>query len=95
MSISKAEAIAAFGGNAAALARFLGISQQAVSAWEDESIPELRELQLRMRMPDVFGAVQGESPPAHRSRAGWEEGRPSNESLVDDPVAAAPAAKVA
>lgn len=59
--ITKAEALAAFDGNRTALARFLGIRQQAVSAWLDGPIPELREYQLRKRLPLVFGGVRAEN----------------------------------
>jgi hypothetical protein len=38
------------------LARFFGIGRWAVGQWlDDEPIPELRELQLRDRRPDLFG----------------------------------------
>lgn len=46
-SITKAEALAHFGGNCAALARALKISQQAVQQWPDGPIPPLRQFQLR------------------------------------------------
>lgn len=37
------------------LARFFDIGRWAVGQWpEDEPIPELRELQLRARRPDLF-----------------------------------------
>jgi len=51
--MDKATIIQAFG-SAAAVARFFGISDAAVSAWPDGPIPELRELQLRLRRPDLF-----------------------------------------
>lgn len=36
-------------------AEFFGITPQAVSQWEDGPIPELRETQLQLRLPHVFG----------------------------------------
>jgi len=52
--MTKTELIAIFG-SAAEVARFYGITDAAVSAWSDDKpIPELREVQLRLRRPDVF-----------------------------------------
>jgi len=52
--MTKAELVAIFG-TAAAVARFYGITDAAVSAWsDDQPIPELREVQLRLRRPDIF-----------------------------------------
>lgn len=53
--MTKIELVQIFG-TAAAVARFYGITDAAVSAWPDNaSIPELREVQLRLRRPDLFG----------------------------------------
>lgn len=54
--ITKDEALAAYGGNASALARALGITPQAIYQWEDGPIAEPHELKLRyVLLPDVFG----------------------------------------
>src|SRR5689334_19587677 len=74
-AISKEEAIAAFGGNAAALARALGITPSAVYQWPDGPIAEVHSLKLRYVLkPDVFGT--GEAPPARRTGA---EGKDAGE----------------
>ena len=44
--MTKARAIKIFG-NQAELAKFLKLTQQAVSNWSDEAIPPLREYQLK------------------------------------------------
>jgi hypothetical protein len=56
MSITKARAKALLEIETDAdLARFFEIGRWAVGQWpEDEPIPELRELQLRDRRPDLF-----------------------------------------
>lgn len=54
-SISKAEAIRAYGGNASALARALGITPQAIYQWQDGEIDEGYALKLWFVLkPDVF-----------------------------------------
>lgn len=54
--ISKTEAVAAYGGSQAALARALGVSRQAVHKQPEGPIPELWELKLRYELrPDIFG----------------------------------------
>ena len=59
ISISKAEAIAAYGGNASALARDLGIKPQAVYQWPEGEIREGYALKLRFVLkPDVFGCAE-------------------------------------
>ena len=51
MVITKAEALAMFGGNQAALARALNIRPQAVQQWPAGPIPRLRQFQLREKFP--------------------------------------------
>lgn len=63
MSITKAQALHAFDGNGAALARFFRISQQAVSQWPDGPIPMRRQYELRERMPSAFPANEGAAEP--------------------------------
>lgn len=61
--ITKSEAVAAYDGNQAALARALGLTKQAVSAWSDGPIAEGYALKLRFVLkPDVFG-TQPPAPP--------------------------------
>ncbi|QDH70864.1 Cro/CI family transcriptional regulator [Marilutibacter alkalisoli] len=70
--ISKAQAIEAFGGNAAALARALKITPSAVYQWPDGPIDERHALKLRFVLkPDVFGAVPEatDTPPAEDQEA--------------------------
>lgn len=56
IEITKEQAVAAYGGNQAALARALGVTRQAVSAWPDGLIDERHALKLRfMLKPEVFG----------------------------------------
>ena len=63
--ISKAEAVAAFDGNTAALARALGITPSAVYQWPDGPIAEGYALKLRFVLkPDVFGGGAQPSRPA-------------------------------
>lgn len=45
--LTKAQAIAEFGGNQAQLARALGITRQAISRFKDGPLPELYDLKLR------------------------------------------------
>jgi DNA-binding transcriptional regulator Cro len=60
--ITKEEAIAAYDGNAAALARALGITPSAVYQWPDGQIDDLWALKLRfVLMPAHFQAL--ERPP--------------------------------
>ena len=61
-TITKAQALEAYGRNASALARALGISPQAIYQWPDGPIAELHALKLAfVLLPDVFGA--GAPPP--------------------------------
>lgn len=56
--ITKAEAIAAYGGNASALARALGITPSAIYQWPDGPVAEVHALKLRFVLkPDVFGQM--------------------------------------
>jgi hypothetical protein len=64
-TISKDEAIASFGGNAAALARALGITPSAVYQWQDGPIAEGYALKLRF----VLKREYFEADPVHRSPA--------------------------
>jgi hypothetical protein len=43
---------------AQAVAEFFGISRQAFYDWGDGPIPELRQLQLVQRIPEVFGNLE-------------------------------------
>ncbi|MCV0218805.1 Cro/CI family transcriptional regulator [Stenotrophomonas sp. Ps181] len=57
--ISKEEAIAAYEGNAAALARALGITPSAVYQWPEGQIDDLWALKLRfVLMPAHFQALE-------------------------------------
>ncbi|HEL7748791.1 TPA: hypothetical protein UL761_000295 [Stenotrophomonas maltophilia] len=57
--ITKEEAIAAYDGNAAALARALGITPSAVYQWPEGRIDDLWALKLRfVLMPAHFQALQ-------------------------------------
>lgn len=57
--ITKEEAIAAYDGNAAALARALGITPSAVYQWPDGQIDDLWALKLRfVLMPAHFQSLQ-------------------------------------
>lgn len=59
--ITKEEAIAAYDGNAAALARALGITPSAVYQWPDGKIDDLWALKLRfVLMPGHFQAREGQ-----------------------------------
>lgn len=51
-TITKQQALAAFGGPAA-LAKALGITSQAVSQWGD-TVPRLRAYDLQRLRPDLF-----------------------------------------
>lgn len=56
ITITKAEAIAAYEGKVSALARALGITGSAVSQWPEGPIGEVHALKLRFVLkPDVFG----------------------------------------
>ncbi len=67
--ITKEEAIAAYDGNAAALARALGITPSAVYQWPDGQIDDLWALKLRfVLMPAHFQALQ--RPPENDPDAG-------------------------
>ena len=68
--ITKAEAIAAYGGNISLLANDLGITRSAIYQWPEGPIAEVHALKLRYVLkPDVFG-VAGEQPdqPAAQAR---------------------------
>lgn len=52
--ITKAEAIAAYDGNASQLARALGISPQAIYQWPDGEIAESHDLKLRYVLKPGF-----------------------------------------
>lgn len=68
-SISKAEAIAAYGGNASALARALNVTPSAVYQWPEGPIAEGYALKLRYVLkPGVFG-VAGPAAPSNDSEA--------------------------
>lgn len=62
--ITKAEAIASYGGNASELAKALKIRPQAVYQWpDDRGIPENHELRLKYELrPEVFGCPSAEDP---------------------------------
>lgn len=63
-TISKADAIAAYEGNGAALARALGITPSAIYQWPDGPIAEGYALKLRFVLkPDVFGPQASEAAP--------------------------------
>ncbi len=65
--ISKATAIAAYDGNASALARDLGISPQAVYQWPDEGgIPEAQALRLRFLVKPEYPWDRTPRQPNHR-----------------------------
>lgn len=56
--ITKDKAIAAYGGNASALARALGITPSAVYQWPDGPIDERWALKLAFVLkPDFFGSA--------------------------------------
>ncbi len=61
--ITKQEAVAAYDGNQAALARALGVTRQAVNAMPDGPLPERYALKLRFVLkPDVFGVESAHAP---------------------------------
>jgi hypothetical protein len=65
--ITKAQAIAAYDGNAAALARALGVSRQSVHKLKEGPLPERWTLKLRyVLLPQVFAEP---APPADREAA--------------------------
>lgn len=53
-SITKAEALAAFGGNQSSLARFVCVSRQAVQKLPEGPLPSKYVLVLISRMPKEF-----------------------------------------
>ncbi|WP_440221860.1 hypothetical protein ACQQ2N_12255 [Dokdonella sp. MW10] len=63
--IQKSEALAAYDGNGAALARALGVSRQYVNKLPEGPVPELWDYKLRFVLrPDLFPAaspVSGEA----------------------------------
>ncbi|EGK11525.1 Cro/CI family transcriptional regulator [Psychrobacter sanguinis] len=52
MAMSKEEALSYANGSVNKLAELLGISHAAVSQWEEDQIPELREYQLKALKPE-------------------------------------------
>jgi len=64
-TITKAQALEAYGGNASALARDLNISPQAVYQWPEGPIPEVHALRLRFVLkPGIFGPAPTANEPA-------------------------------
>jgi hypothetical protein len=58
ITITKEQALAAYDGNGAALARALNITPSAVSQWPEGPIGEVHALKLRFLLkPEVFGPV--------------------------------------
>lgn len=56
ITITKEQALAAYQGNGAALARALSITPSAVSQWPEGPIGEVHALKLRFLLkPEVFG----------------------------------------
>lgn len=53
-SITKADALAAFGGNQSSLARFVGVRRQAVQKLRQGPLPAKYVLILMSRMPKEF-----------------------------------------
>ena len=64
--MTKTEIIQLFG-NARGVARFFGISDAAVSEWE--IVPELRQLQLEMRRPDLYRKYSRNRAKARREKS--------------------------
>lgn len=61
--ISKTDALQAYGGNGAALARALGLTKQAVSAMPEGPLLERHALKLRFVLkPEVFNKPCGDVP---------------------------------
>lgn len=59
MNITKRMARERLACNDAGLADFFNITRGAVSQWhDDDALPELRQVQLLLRRPDVFGPVE-------------------------------------
>lgn len=52
--MTKSEALAHVNGNAAALARILGLRPQAIYQWEGEYIPPIHVYRLRELRPEWF-----------------------------------------
>lgn len=64
IEITKAEAVDAYGGNQAALARALGVTRQAVSAMAEGPLAERYALKLRYVLkPELFGDECRSLPP--------------------------------
>lgn len=78
LQITKAEALDAYGGDVAALARALKITRAAIYQWPAGPIGEVHALKLRFVLkPDVFGgnlppAANDDAPPAQGNGAGGE-----------------------
>lgn len=69
IKISKAEAIAAFGGNASDLARALGVTPQAIYQWGDE-VPEAAAMKLAFVLkPKDFAKHRRDAEAAARAKA--------------------------
>jgi hypothetical protein len=82
LPISKEEAIAAFDGNAAALARALGITPSAVYQWTDGPIAEGYALKLRFVLkPEYFGQEDDE---IHRVGAAAESSAAQKPDDIDE-----------
>ena len=63
ISITKNEAVAAYEGNSAALARALGISPAAIYQWDDGPIGEVHALKLRFVLkPEIFSQPNAPIP---------------------------------
>lgn len=55
----------------AGIADFFGITRSAVAQWpDDEPIPELRQLQVMKRRPELFGLRPVGQPAAHNGLDG-------------------------
>lgn len=86
IQITKSQAVAAYAGNTAALARALNITPSAIYQWPDGPIAEGYALKLQFVLkPDVFGsgADQVRQPPA------------ANEALAAEAAPTVPMKRVA
>lgn len=78
IQITKEEALEAYGGDVAALARALNITRAAIYQWAPGPIGEVHALKLRFVLkPDVFGsrlppAANDDAPPPEGNSAGGE-----------------------
>ncbi len=101
LPISKAAAIHAYGGNAAALARALGITPAAVYQWPDGPIGEVHSLKLRFVLkPGAIPAtleeqrdwVAGAAQDVEAVQGGQDEGQGGSVHASDAALQARPAA---